>query len=194
MMMQQANTLRGGPEKKNIDNIQTLTVPIAGTAIQSSLLTQVAQGATSSNRLGRKIRLLKFNLRFTATLAANSVGGSPLRIKVVYDKQTNGAAMATTDVVLADVLYSPNNLDNTDRFITLVDEITEPISVQNNFSIAGQFNRKIDLEQVWLGQTAAGAIADILTGSVYMFVWQTGSITVGAPTFSYYTRTRFTDN
>jgi len=193
-MAMQANTLRGGPEKKDIENTQSLTVPIAGTAIQSTLLTQVAQGTTNNTRLGRKIRLLKLTLRWQAQLAANTLGGTPLRIKIVYDKQTNGAAMATTDVVYADLFYAPNNLDNTDRFITLIDEITEPMSIQNNFSIGGQFNRKIDLEQVWLGQNAGGAIADLLTGSVYMFVWQTGAATVGAPTFQYITRIRYTDN
>lgn len=193
-LSRQPNTVRGGPEKKAVETVQALNVPIAGTAVVSSSLTIIPQGATSNDRLGRKTRLTKLNLRWQASLVSTSLGGSPLRIKVVYDKQANGVAPLATDVLLTDLFYGPNNLDNADRFISLIDEITEPLSVNNNFSIGGQFNRQIDLEQMWLGTTASGAITSLLTGSVYMFVWQTGAITTTPPVFSYYTRVRFEDN
>ena len=40
---------------------------------------------------------------------------------------------------------------------------------------------------------SAGTIADITSGSVYMFIAQSGGITTTAPTLSYRSRIRYTD-
>lgn len=195
LAVRSANTVGGGPEKKNIDTTENLVLAFGSVnAVRSTLLTPIAQGTTATSRLGRKIRLTKLNFRWFANLGTTTTGGSPIRMKCVYDKQTNGAAPAVTDVMTADLFESPNNLDNSDRFITLFDEITEPISVQNNYCVGGQINRVLDLEQMWLSNTATGVITSMLTGSIYLFVWHTGTLLTANANFSYICRTRFVDN
>lgn len=191
-LLRQGNTVRGGPEKKNVDNTELLTVPIAGTAVLSTNLCLLATGTTANQRVGRKVKLVSFDCRWTATLAPTSVGGSPLRIKVVYDKQSNGTSSTAAQILQADSFTSPNNLDNADRFITIADIYTEPLSVNNNFSICGHIHKRIDLEQMNTG--AAANPAGVLTGGVQMFIWQNSAITVAAPAFNYVSRIRFVDN
>jgi len=188
-------TVKGGPEKKNQDNNQTLTIALNGTGVVSSLLTQLAQAAGSTNRIGRKTKLVSLDLRFFVFQAAAATGGASYRVKVVYDKQANGAVMAATDILAIDALVSPNNLDNSDRFVTVLDVLVDATSTQNNFTVAGHEYRKLDLEQIWLGNTASGAITSLLTGSLYLWVWGTAStLLTSASTLTYYTRTRFVDN
>jgi len=194
-LTRQVNTVRGGPEKKNIDQSAVLSITNATiTGFISSLLTPIAQGSTANSRLGRKVRLTKVTLRWNAYLSSASAQGSPLRVKMIYDKQTNGAAPTAADVLQSDSMISPNNLDNSDRFITLMDFLTEPLSVNNNYSVSGQVTKNIDLEQIWLGGTATGVIGSLLTGSCYLFVWQNGQIVTASANFSYYCRFRFLDN
>ena len=95
-----------------------------------TLLNGVAQGATEVTRVGRKITMTKITMNWNAMMPSAAVGGGSLRFKVVYDKQTNGAAPSILSVFTVDNFYSHNNLANADRFITLFDHITDPLCVQ----------------------------------------------------------------
>ena len=43
-------------------------------------------------RVGRKITMTKITMNWNVAMPSAAVGGGSLRFKVVYDKQTNGAA------------------------------------------------------------------------------------------------------
>lgn len=189
----QQNTVRRGAEKKNIDVAQVLTMPVAtGTASVSNFLTPIVQGITDNERIGRKVRLVKFSLRWNAYLASTTTVGSPFRVKVVYDKQCNGQALTAASVMTVDSMISANNLDNADRFITLCDFYTRRLSQPSQLNDSGFLQRKIDLNQLWGGVT--GGIADLNTGAVYLLAWSNGQIATQAASFSYYCRFRYTDN
>lgn len=181
-------------EKKNIDiggpNTITMTFATA-TWFGGTLLNGVAQGLTPNTRVGRKTTMVSLLLRWAASLAATSTGGSPVRIKVVYDKQSNGAAPVITDILTIDSFFAPNNLDNSDRFVTLIDKITDPISTGDSFSVAGVEKVNMALETMFTG--TAGAIANILSGSIYIFASMDSGILVASPTLAYISRIRFTD-
>lgn len=196
----QANTVKAGPELKNLDVDDTLTTG-TNIAIPASvstwvigatqLLNGMAQGTTATTRIGRKVQGTKITISYTATLAANSTQGGVLRIRVVYDKQSNGAAFAITDYLAINAFDSPNNLDNSDRFITLANHQTEPISLANNFSVCGKINIPLSLETMYTGNGAV--IANILSGSIYLIVAQDGEIATGGPSLGFYSRYRFKD-
>jgi len=114
-----------------------------------------------------------------------------VRVKVIYDKQANGVAPTAVDVFAVDSFYSPNNLDNADRFVTLADFITPPMSVANEFCVSGKSYTKINLDTLWT--STAGNIANVKTGSIYLLACQNGNAGVAAPTFTYYSRVRYQD-
>ena len=92
-------------------------------------------------RVGRKITMTKITVNWNVAMPSAAVGGGSLRFKVVYDKQTNGAAPTTLGVFAVDNFYSHNNLANADRFITLFDHITDPLCVQGNLNSAGKLSK-----------------------------------------------------
>jgi len=186
-----------GPEKKNVDVGATLALPAtAVTWVLSGLLTPLAQGDIASGRQGRKVRYLSFSLRWSAFAVATSLNGCNVRCKVVYDKQANGAAPTVAAIMADDSFYSHNDLDNAERFITICDFITDPITLPTGaaFSQSGSVNRKIDLDQLWFGANAGGAITDLTTGSFYLLASQSGTMTTAGPSFNFNSRFRYTDN
>lgn len=110
---------------------------------------------------------------------------------IVYDKQPNGAAPPILDVLVADAIESPMNLDWKKRFIILVDHEVECVSSAgpNSWYVKGY--RKMALNAEWTG--AGGGIANLNSGSVYAITYQNGNIITANPTSQLYTRIRFTD-
>lgn len=180
-------------ELKNIDDT-TASLIVAGqtTAMQSGCLNSLAQGVTAVTRLGRRITMKSLYWLFEGSLAATSAGASPVRLLIVYDKQTNGAAMATTDVMNTDAINEAHNLGNSRRFVTLVDEFIECMGTGGPQAFFRTGYKKMNL-QVEFNNGSAGTVADIQTGSVYAFVWQNGNIITANPLTSLKTRFRFSD-
>ena len=187
-----ANPSAGG-EVKFVDNAVSLATAIgAATWTTPQLLNGLANGSDASTRVGRKVTLKSVLVRASVALAPTSVGGSPIRILVVYDKQANATAPAVTDILLADAFTSQNNLSNRDRFVTVFDQVTDPLSVQNNFSVNQVMFKRINMETMF-NAGSAGTIGDITSGSLYLLFAQNSGITVAAPTMIYRTRVRYTD-
>lgn len=193
----QKNTVSSAPEKKNLDLDLTLVGAIAvppGSQAWSptiTLLNGIAQGATEITRVGRKCQLVKISANWTALIPAAATGGCSLRFRIVYDKQSNGTAPTILQVFATDNFHSANNLANADRFITIVDEITPPVSIQGDTQVSGRFQRKINLETMF--SAPAAGIASITSGSMYLFVSQSGGALASSPNFNAYIRTRFVD-
>jgi len=106
------------------------------------LLNGCAQGNSGFTRIGR--RLLMKSILFRYFFAPGS--SSCFRILVVYDKQTNGALPATTDVVNTTDAHAPLNLINADRFVTVFDKIVDVNDVNMD-----TLYRKVNLECLFGG-------------------------------------------
>ena len=100
-------------------------------------------------------------IRWNGCLAQTSVAGSGLRMVVVYDKQTNGALPATTDVFAADQMSSPMNLANNRRFEVVMDEEIPCVGTGGpqawNIKRYVKLNHVVEFNQVNGGTIAAGA-------------------------------------
>lgn len=188
------------PEKKNIDNLFTNSIVAGATAASLHLLNGVDDGATAITRIGRRISMSNLSIRWLGNLAATSAGASPLRLVVVYDRQTNAQAPAVTDVFQVDQISTMMNLANARRFKVIVDENVECVGTGGPqawsrmiFRDFTQGGRKPGLA-VEFNTASTANVDSITTGSIYAFLWQTGGIITAAPTQALFTRVRFTDN
>lgn len=156
------------------------------------LLNGLANGNTASTRVGRKIHMTSLLIRGHVYLSSTSTGGGPVRILVVYDKQANAAAPSITDVLLDDNVDSPNNLSNRERFVTILDKFVDPISKEGEFARAFVLYKKIRLDTLF-NENSSGNITDITSGSLYLFISQSGNIATANGGIDFHTRVRYTD-
>lgn len=211
-----------GPERKFIDTIissneeygaisfelgvPAYTFPGEATVSNAVLMNGLPQGTDSTQRIGRKIMMKSIQANIEVTLQSESTMtvGTPIsgvtpgtvRCLVVYDSQANGAAPDITDILqLGSIgsLVSPMNLNNRERFKIIWDK-RRHIDPQGPGTIHFHLYKKCGLPVVFNGGNA-GTIADIQTGSVYIFlitdVQATAANTMGALA---YTRIRFLDD
>lgn len=113
------------------------------------------------------MKSLMIKYYFTGT-GATSTG---LRCIILYDKQTNGALPAVTDVLTSDTIMAAQNLDNAKRFIILADfypfdDQSEGMALAGNNGTGVMYKKyiKMNLETMYAGN--AGTIADIEMGSL----------------------------
>ncbi len=95
-----------------------------GFSVQTALLT-IPEGNGEEERIGRSITIKKINWRFRVTLPTTAVAdetADTARVVLVWDKQANGAAPASTDVFETNDFQSFNNLSNNRRFRILMDK------------------------------------------------------------------------
>lgn len=186
---------QAGSELKFLDYSGTMA-PGFGTQTFTTpglLLNGCAPGSSAETRIGRKITMKSIYIRYSySRSAATMTGGSPGRILIVYDKQSNAAAPAITDILLADDYHSMNNLSNRDRFITLFDSVTEPISDTNNVCVGDTLYKGMNLDVMFNGGNA-GTIGDITSGAIYAFAATTNRIGVSNPQVVFRSRIRYTD-
>lgn len=186
------NPTRTG-ELKYIDVSSSYNIVAASTTWSAAtLLNGCVLGSDATQRIGRRINLKSLHIRGFAACAAGSTGGSPVRVLVVFDKQANATAPAITDILLANDYSSPNNLNNRDRFLTLADYIIPNISVAGDFTRDVLIYKALNLETTF-NSGSAGTIGDITTGSVYMFICQTGGLQTANGGFYFRTRIRYLD-
>lgn len=160
-------------ERKNCDTNNTGIVCPAGGAFRSTaiLLNQIARSDSATGRIGRKITMKSIQFRFTADEPSGS-GPSQVRFVVIYDKQTNNVTPAVTDVFTIDRFDSPINLNNSERFVVVCDEVSESRQ-SSSLNISGQRYVKMNLDTVFSG--SAGDVTAIHTGAMWLFVAANGS-------------------
>lgn len=176
--------LNRGPERKNFDfGLVAQALPISSAWTTPVAANIVRVGTGSSNRIGREIHMKSVRLRFQSDAASVAV-----RCLLVYDKAGNNgsaAVPAITDILQADAFTSHSNLNNKDRFVTLIDTITD-CSVNTQF--ADEY-RKINLPAVYLSDD--GDIGDLATGTlILMFCAQGLGV---ASTFTQRLRIKYID-
>jgi hypothetical protein len=174
-------------ELKNFD------APVAALALTASVFTAaqpanlIVTGDTATDRTGRKVLMKSFYLRYTVIPTSNA-NSTQVRILVVYDKQTNGTLATITDVLTVNDFNALNNLNNSQRFVTIADHMSEMMPFANA-STSGIIFKKLNLEALYSAST--GAITDIATGSILVFVAAAGILTTSP--ISWKARIRFAD-
>lgn len=189
-----------GPELKYFDTSLNFSLDATGEIPATGQLCLVPQSATENNRIGSKIRVKSIQVKGIAfqvpTNAATSADMGV--IKLVLDKQANGAAPAVTDVLTTQNLpLALMNLDNRERFEILKEwrilfEANAGVSTAYNNSVRDlNFFRKLDLPIMFSGTT--GAITEITSNNLFLIA---GSGTAGddITAVTGTVRIRFTDN
>jgi len=176
-----AVAVAGAAEKKNLD-IGPTALASAGTAWSAvTLVNGIAQGSTANTRIGRRVTLTKFFIRWNATATA-----ACSRFIVVYDHAPNGALPVITDILTVDSINGVNNLVNNDRFMILHDE---HINYQaSGLPTSGKWVYKGKPLQMVYTNAATGVIADINVGAIYVITCGTA-----ATTLNFLSRVRYTD-
>lgn len=186
------------PEKKWIDVINTLAPPVGSAWVTTPLHLNPTTGSTgaSNARIGSKINMTSMDVKLNILWPGNQAVNSPQQIRtvIVYDRQANAAAPSRGDV-FADGVYwnSPKNLFNQDRFIVLVDELSDQIDSNGQFCVAQHIFRKMALDAVW----PANGSGYPNSGAISMWVaanqdWNSAATAV-LPTVQIYSRIRFVD-
>jgi len=185
-----------GPEKKWVDTNNTVTPPIGSafntTAAHFNAISQGTGG--SANRVGLKVRMSSLKIRANILWNGGQTTNAPSQVRfvVVWDKQSNGALAARGDV-FADATYftSPINLTNAERFVVLIDEVSD-IGDNGQFTVSWDAYRKFSMEAVY---TNSSSIPN--TGACIMFVaansGSSDSTSAHFPAVEYYARMRYTD-
>lgn len=189
-----------GPELKYFDTSLNFSLDATGEIPATGQLCLVPQSATENNRIGSKIRIKSIQIKGimfqVPTTAANSADMGV--IKLVLDKQCNGAAAAVTDVLTTNNLpLALMNLDNRERFEILKEwrilfEATAGVTTAYNNSVRDlNFYKKLDLPIMFSSTT--GAIGEITTNNLFLIA---GSGTAGddITAVTGTCRIRFTDN
>lgn len=206
------------PEKKTVD-IDTSST-ISSTA-SINLLNGIQEGTSFYQRVGRKVSLMSTRVTGRVEWVLNATGpslGEYIRIMIVYDRQTNGAAPA-----LADILQNVNNagtatttsesglnMNNSERFFVIRDKrivvgnaaSPQPgsdVSIQA-FQGTTESSLNIDmycklkgLQTHYNGTSNPAVVGDITTGSLYLVIVGTTAVANTQYTFDWASRTRFMD-
>jgi len=174
------------PEKKYLD----LTANAQAMASTASLvlLNGMVIGNSGSTREGQSINLLYSWLQFDIICNTTSVG-SVVRMMLVYDKQPNGAAFTAANLLVTNTnLNSPFVIGYGHRFRVLWDRRYALSAVGGNYQIIKRVFKKMFLKTTF-NTGDAGTVADIATGSLYLFYISDEA--TNTPTLSYYHRLRY---
>lgn len=178
-----------GPELKSMDaGPSNYSVPLTASFGSVLNISGCPQGVGNNERIGRQT-ILKSVLVNAKMVGATSA--TQYRALCVYDKQPNGALPASSDILNVNNFNSPLNLNNSDRFVVLFDQISDNINYFNG-SCSTKAYKKFNLEQSFIG--TGSTISSIGTGSVLLLFANNADDTVGvATTLNYMTRVRYTD-
>lgn len=196
-LQRQLTVLKGTEELKYIDtSLGATPYPLAGTGVLL-LLNGLVQGNDAVNRIGRKVRMVSIETRISFNLSQTSVSnGVGTRTIIFFDKQANGAAPVAADYLLTDNGNANRNLNNRDRFITIMDEVRESASgfclMWKRYDKLTPRANKTNWETIFNGGNA-GTIADIQSGSLYMLTYLLGTVTTAEGVTTGRVRVRFND-
>jgi len=163
-------------------------------ASEVRLLNGIARGDEINERIGREVTMRSIQVTGT-TLATPGTGvDQNHRVLLVYDRQTNAAALTAAQVLAAVNCYAPRNLENRKRFKILFDRTWHlNASAEPGSQHVFKFYRRL-AHPVTFNAGDAGTVADITTGSLYAI--SVGSEPAGATAGSTFlsTRIRYSDH
>lgn len=162
-----------------------------------ALLNTVPQGASTSQRVGKKI-LLKSLLMRGFAYTGTTAGAQDVAWMIVYDRRPTGSLPAITDVLTAAAPTAFMNDNNTTRFIVLkrchevmLGNTTTPAT--GGEAIEADFYLPLrGLPQIFKS-AGTGAIADIEEGALYLITVGNRPAGTTAATLSASFRVRYVD-
>ncbi len=113
-------TERDAPELKFFDTAVVDTNIDAGMTFFNPII--LVQGDAESERIGRKVIIRSLAIKGALQLNGATVGTNTaciVTMKVVQDRQTNGAQFAAVNLLTTDAFNSYNNISNKNRFKVL---------------------------------------------------------------------------
>jgi len=136
-----------------------------------TLIATVAQGASVSQRIGKKIRWESIQMRGQSSANATSTISDGAAI-IVYDKRPTGSLPAITDILVSASSNSLNNDNNSGRFQILrrlnwlhLGNSGAPTTGREGYDI----NEFVNVKRPCIFKSAAtGAIGDIEEGALYL--------------------------
>jgi len=207
--------LRSRVEVKGVDALLTQASLLNTTNTNGGIqvMTLVAPGSGSFNRIGRKIQLKSLRLKGWITVpqgpsTTELQEGTNIRMIVVLDKQPSGSLPTFQDIfgytdqagTEASTMFAQVRYDNTERFVVLKDK-TMDCNPQTSGTLAGtssQFELSFDefiplkgITTVFSGQSATCTIADLSSNAVYV-IWRSTNA-LGAVNTASVSRLRYVD-
>lgn len=199
------------PEVKWLDFQPTATYQVnnAGSVDGSYLiLNKMLQGVNNNQRIGNKITMKSILSRITVTYQQTDLRNllnvnDTFRVIIGYDKQTNGADVALSEVLAlagaGGTIDSPLNLFNKDRFIIFVDKTynfpssgliyTTQSPIQQKMTI--KIYKKLNHTTQYGSSTAD--VGAIKTGGLFFFIFNDLPSTTTTIFQQAYHRLRFID-
>lgn len=177
-------------EFKSIDNA-TATAADSGTAVV--LLNGCARGDDIATRSGRETVMMSIQFKAYFGVTAGTGTDQLQRALLVYDRQTNGAALTAAQVLSTANVVAPRSLENRKRFKILMDKtVTLNASGEPGSNEFFQFYRRLR-HPVEYNSGNAGTVADITTGSLYLVVIGSNAAGATAGALTWNSRIRFLD-
>lgn len=157
------------------------------------LLNGISRGDEISERNGREVtmRSIQFDARVTVT---SGTGVDQFhRVIIVYDNQTNAAALTAAQVLSVVNVTAPRNLENRRRFRIMMDKkIQLNASGEPGAQRLMRFYRRLR-HPITFNSGDAATVADITTGSMYVVVIGTEAAGATAGTIGGSCRIRYQD-
>jgi len=173
---------------------------VCDTTGQIELMNTIPQGASASQRIGRKVMLKSIQLKGRWVAGTGTVSADCAAI-LVYDNNPTASLPAVTDFLVTADPLSFNNTVNQDRFRTIRrwDKF-----FLGNVGTAGQqtsatgysFDEFVDLSRFsdyMAKAVGTGAIGDIQKGAIYLITVGSQGAGVTAPNLTVAARTRYID-
>lgn len=157
------------------------TVAGLGLATGYTCINCCSQGNGISQRIGNKIVIR--NIRIKGAIEANDAQDltdtGNVRLVIVYDKQTNGAAPAYTNILesidtaggTSTMFNSSIKISNKNRFVVLRDEVFSFDGVGGKGTYHFDYFIKKKLEVVFSSTASPPTVANISTGAIYLLVF-----------------------
>lgn len=181
-----------GKERKYHD--YELSATNVTTTASIPCLNLIAQGDQSlSQREGREINVLSYELKLSIQTNVLNAAGSSARFMVVTDKQTNGATPAITDFLESEQVISFRDHQTAGRFITHFDktiDTTRRDASTGSIRLIRHYKRfKRPIKVVYSDTTAS--ITSILKNSMFLVYFSNASSNY--PVVTGRVRIRYTD-
>lgn len=186
-------------EKKSVESdTSTMTTVDVDNVISTTLINEIAEGTAINQRVGRKVQLGTFSIKYTLN-SPGDYSSSTVRLIVVFDKQPNGTQMTAADIFQQSLYPATSflNLGNRQRFVVLKDKkfSVNPVDSSHIYSHTGSFGLNLKKFDTTYNNTG-GTIGNIGTGALYMIVCGSSphaGLPATKPTFSYIWRLRYYD-
>lgn len=167
------------PEVKHVDGIMNAT-PVTPMGISTQVCGLPSQGTDFTNRIGRRIKVLKteINMQYFPNAAGLPAGSSALRCIILFDNEVRGVSPAPTVADILDVTSTPPtgtmslfNANNVRRFKVLHDHMYPITNLTGSqaammVSCRTMVNKKFEINFT----SASATIADVLDNMIWMVV------------------------